>query len=102
MLGLVVVEPLGNGGYTSHLHLHQLKGRVGKLLLSRDEEAAVGPQQGLLLGDKHGGHFATETAEPFYLLPVVGEVFALVRIVVFHYIQIDALLLHELTKLINS
>ena len=73
-------QPLRDGRRVGHLQLHQLELRAPQLLLGSEEVAGVGPQGGTRHRDHSGACRAVEAADPLATLPVVGHVFAVVRI----------------------
>ena len=69
-------EPLGNGDFVGDAGFMEFDAGAGQLLSGLDEEAAVGPEAGVVLGDDKVASFASKSGEPFDLFPAGCDVFA--------------------------
>ena len=73
-------QPCRDAGRAGHALLHQHVLRAAELLGSSNEIARVGPQCGLAHRDHSGACRSVESRYPFAPLPVVGNIFTIVRI----------------------
>ena len=73
-------EPVGDADGVGDARGMEFDAGTGELLAGLDEEAAVGPEAGVVLGNDQVAGFAGEAAEPFDLFPTRCDVFAAVGI----------------------
>ena len=97
-----LTKPFGNRWRAGHLQLHQLELRAPQLFFCCEEVTGVGPEGGTRHRDNSRACRTVETTDPLASFPMVGHVFAVMRVGTSEDVGSQAFALHLRAQRLNS